>query len=481
VSRQARILIVDHDGESRRQFQEILEGEGFAVATVETGDAALARLKQEPIDLLFTDYDLPGQDGLALLGAIRTLASPPAVIFVTAYGTIDSAVEAIKRGALGYITKPLSRDRLLHLTRKAIDEIQLRQENEALRRELDRRYTYQDLIGKSPRMQEVFQLIETLSGTEINVLIQGKSGTGKELVARAIHNQSPRRDRRFVALNCGGLSETLLESELFGYVRGAFTGALTNKRGLFQEADGGSLFLDEISNMPPAMQVKLLRTIQDGEIKPVGSNQTVRVDVRHIAASNRDLAQDVADGKFREDLFYRLNVISIVLPDLADRAEDIPLLAAHFLDRFAKKLRKPVERISEDAMAILLDHSWPGNVRELENCIERAVALAKGPVITPRELPAAMRAAAPIPASSPAGASSPAPGEPPSPGQAAAPKGAAAPPLGMTLDELERAAILQALAYADGNRASAAKMLGLSERTLYRKLRLFGGASPVSP
>jgi DNA-binding NtrC family response regulator len=298
-------------------------------------------------------------------------------------------------------------------------------------------------------------------------------------VARAIHNQSPRRDRRFVALNCGGLSETLLESELFGYVRGAFTGALTNKRGLFQEADGGSLFLDEISNMPPAMQVKLLRTIQDGEIKPVGSNQTVRVDVRHIAASNRDLAQDVADGRFREDLFYRLNVISIVLPDLADRAEDIPLLAAHFLDRFAKKLRKPVERISEDAMAILLDHLWPGNVRELENCIERAVALAKGPVITPGELPAAMRATAPPAAPLPAGL--PAAGETPSAGQAGALKPITPLPLGMTLDELEKAAILQALAHTDGNRASAAKMLGLSERTLYRKLRLFAEESPATP
>jgi DNA-binding NtrC family response regulator len=454
MSKPVRILIVDHDGESRRQFQEILEGEGFAVTVVETGDAALACLKRERMDLVFTDYDLPGQDGLALLDAIRALKPPPAVIFVTAYGTIDSAVEAIKRGALGYITRPLSRDRLLHLTRKAIDEIQLRQENEALRRELDRRYTYQDLIGKSPRMQEVFQLIETLSDTEINVLIQGKSGTGKELVARAIHSQSPRRDRHFVALNCGGLSETLLESELFGYVRGAFTGALANKHGLFQEADGGSLFLDEISNMPPPMQVKLLRTLQDGEIKPVGSNQTVRVDVRHIAASNRDLAQEVAEGKFREDLFYRLNVITITLPDLADRAEDIPLLAAHFLDRFAKKLRKPVEQIGEDAMAFLLDYAWPGNVRELENCMERAVVLAKGPVITANELPPAMRAASP--------------------------KAAARLPLGMTLAELEKEAILRALAHTDGNRASAAKMLGLSERTLYRKLRLFADESPAA-
>jgi len=455
LTRQASILIVDHDADSRRQFQEILEGESYSVLAVETGEAALGSLKRGRADLVFTDYDLPGQDGLALLDAIRALPDPPAVIFVTAYGTIDSAVEAIKRGALGYITKPLSRDRLLHLTNKAIDEIRLRQENEALRRELDRRYTYQDLIGKSPRMQEVFQLLDSLTGTESNILIQGKSGTGKELVARAIHSQSPRRERRFVALNCGGLTETLLESELFGYVRGAFTGALTNKRGLFQEADGGSLFLDEISNMPPPMQVKLLRTLQEGEIKPVGSNQTIRVNVRYIAASNRNLAQEVSDGKFREDLYYRLNVIAIALPDLADRAEDIPLLAAHFLDHFARKLRKPVERISEEGMALLLDYAWPGNVRELENCLERAVVLAKGPVIGPAELPPAVRAAAAKPE--------------------------ARLPVGMTLAELEKEAILRALAHTNGNRASAAKMLGLSERTLYRKLRLFAEETPSPP
>lgn len=454
MGRPARVLIVDQEDASRRQFQEILEADGYAVTAVPGSEAALASLKREAAELVFIDFAPPGQASLALLDAIRALPAPSAVIFVTAYGTIDSAVEAIKRGALGYITKPLSRDRLLHLTRKAIDEIRLRLENEALRRELDRRYTYQDLIGKSPRMQEVFQLLENLAGTESNILIQGKSGTGKELVARAIHSQSPRRECRFVALNCGGLTETLLESELFGYVKGAFTGAMANKRGLFQEADGGTLFLDEISNMPPAMQVKLLRTIQEGEIKPVGSNQTVRVDVRYIAASNRELAREVAEGRFREDLYYRLNVLTLTLPDLADRAEDIPLLAAHFLDRFAKKLRKPVERLAEEAMALLLDYAWPGNVRELENCLERAVVLARGPAITPVDLPPALRTASP--------------------------REATRLPLGMTLAEIEREAILRSLAHFRGNRAAAAKMLGLSERTLYRKLRLFAAEGAES-
>jgi two-component system, NtrC family, response regulator HydG len=296
-------------------------------------------------------------------------------------------------------------------------------------------------------MQEVFQLLENLTGTESNVLIMGKSGTGKELVARAIHAQSPRKDRRFVALNCGGLTETLLESELFGHIKGAFTGAISSKAGVFQEADGGTLFLDEIANMPLSMQVKLLRTIQEGEIKQVGSNQTFKVNVRFIAATNRDLLQAVEEGVFREDLYYRVNVITITLPDLAERTEDIPLLANHFLEWFAKKLRKPVDRIAEDAMGLLMDYAWPGNVRELENCIERAVVLAKGPTITALELPPSVRALQQ--------------------------KEGLRLPVGITLDDLEREAILRTLAHCNGNRAAAAKMLGLAERTLYRKLRLY--------
>ncbi|HTU03324.1 MAG TPA: sigma-54 dependent transcriptional regulator, partial [Candidatus Sulfotelmatobacter sp.] len=369
MRRQPRVLLIGDEPESRAILQETLEADGFLVAIAATGGAALAQLRRETVDLVFADYHLPDTNGLALLAPLRALPVPPEVIFVTTYETIDAAVKAIRQGALCYITKPLNRERLLHLTRKAIEEIRLRQENEALRKELDRRYTYQDLLGKSSRMQEVFQLLESLSGTESNVLIQGKSGTGKELVSRAIHSQSPRKDKRFVALNCGGLTETLLESELFGHAKGAFTGAITKKEGVLQEADGGTLFLDEISNMSPPMQVKLLRTIQEGEVKPVGSNQTIRVNVRFIAASNRDLQECLKEGSFREDLYYRLNVITISLPDLADRPEDIPLLAAHFLERFTKKMRKPVERISEEAMALLLDYPWPGNVRELENCI----------------------------------------------------------------------------------------------------------------
>jgi transcriptional regulator with PAS, ATPase and Fis domain len=269
-------------------------------------------------------------------------------------------------------------------------------------------------------------------------------------VARAIHSESPRRDRRFVALNCGGLSETLLESELFGHVKGAFTGAISNKPGVFQEADGGTIFLDEIGNMPLPMQVKLLRTIQEGEIKPVGSNQTAKVNVRFVAATNRDLLKAVDDGTFREDLYYRVNVITIALPDLNERTEDIPLLANHFLDWFTKKLRKPVERIGEDAMALLMDYPWPGNVRELENCIERAVVLCKGPVITAAELPPAVRSISR--------------------------REGLRLPIGMTLADLEREMILRTLDHCHGNRAGAAKMLGLAERTLYRKLRLYASA-----
>jgi len=447
MTTERRALVVDSDPDSCDLIRETLTADGFVVRVTEDAEAALASLQDEPVDLVFTASSLPGMTGLALLEAIRGLADPPEVIFITAYETIDSAVKAVKRGALCYITKPLTSERLLHLTRKAIEEIRLRRENEALRRELDRRYTYKDLIGKSPRMQEVFQLLESLTGTESNVLITGKSGTGKELAARAIHAQSPRRDRRFVALNCGGLTETLLESELFGHVKGAFTGAISSKPGVFQEADSGTLFLDEIANMPLSMQVKLLRTIQEGEIKPVGSNQVIKVNVRFIAATNRDLLQAVEEGVFREDLYYRVNVINITLPDLAERPEDIPLLANHFLEWFTKKLRKAVERIGEDAMALLMDYSWPGNVRELENCIERAVVLAKGSSITALELPPSVRALQQ--------------------------KEGLRLPVGMTLEDLEREAILRTLAHCNGNRAAAAKMLGLAERTLYRKLRLY--------
>ncbi len=447
MTQERRALVVDSDLDSRDLIRETLLADGFVVRTADGGEAALASLQAEPVDLVFASSALPDTTGLALLDAIRGLADPPEVIFITAYETIDAAVKAVKRGALCYITRPLTSDRLLHLTRKAVEEIRLRRENEALRRELDRRYTYKDLIGKSPRMQEVFQLLENLTGTESNVLIMGKSGTGKELVARAIHAQSPRKDRRFVALNCGGLTETLLESELFGHIKGAFTGAISSKPGVFQEADGGTLFLDEIANMPLSMQVKLLRTIQEGEIKQVGSNQTVKVNVRFIAATNRELLGAVEEGVFREDLYYRVNVITITLPDLADRAEDIPLLANHFLEWFTKKLRKPVERIAEDAMALLMDYAWPGNVRELENCIERAVVLAKGTAITAAELPPSVRALQQ--------------------------KEGLRVPVGVTLEELEREAILRTLAHCNGNRAAAAKMLGLAERTLYRKLRLY--------
>ncbi|RPI11706.1 MAG: sigma-54-dependent Fis family transcriptional regulator, partial [Zetaproteobacteria bacterium] len=298
MTQDRRALVVDSDPGSRDLVCETLAADGFTVRAADSGEAALASLQRDPVDLVFTASSLPDTAGLTLLESIRGLPDPPEVIFITAYETIDAAVKAVKRGALCYITKPLTPDRLLHLTRKAVEEIRLRRENEALRRELDRRYTYKDLIGKSPRMQEVFQLLENLTGTESNVLITGKSGTGKELAARAIHAQSPRKDRRFVALNCGGLTETLLESELFGHVKGAFTGAISSKPGVFQEADGGTLFLDEIANMPPSMQVKLLRMIQEGEIKPFGSNQTCKVNVRFIAATNRELLQAVEDGIF---------------------------------------------------------------------------------------------------------------------------------------------------------------------------------------
>jgi DNA-binding NtrC family response regulator len=363
---------------------------------------------------------------------------------MTGYGTIESAIEAIKAGAYDYITKPFKPDRLLLDVQNALERRRLSEENRYLRKELEERYSFANIIGKSPQMQEVFRLIERVAESSSSILIQGKSGTGKELVARAIHYHSPRRGRPFVSINCGGLVESLLESELFGHLRGAFTGAFVSKRGLVQEAQGGTLFLDEVGDMSPSMQVKLLRALQEGEIRPVGGTNIIKVDVRFISASNKNLTQGVKEGSFREDLYYRLNVINVTIPDLSERKEDIPLLTSHFLKKYGSSLKKEILRLSEEAMAALLDYSWPGNVRELENCIERAVVLAKGKEILLSDLPPSLQG---------------------SQGQHLI-----GVKVGVTLEELEREAIHQTLHYTKGNKALAAKLLGISERTLYRKL-----------
>ncbi|MFQ5880899.1 MAG: sigma-54-dependent transcriptional regulator [Candidatus Methylomirabilales bacterium] len=442
-----KILAVDDDPGSLELLQVILESKGYQVIAAANGKEGLHIAQAVPLDLVITDLRMPGMDGLAFLKAVRAILPTLSVIITTAYGTIDSAVEATKLGAYGYIPKPLTEDRVLHLVRRALEEQHFRQENLYLRRQLQDRHQFDNIIGKSPRMQEIFRMVEDLEGSEATVLIQGKTGTGKELIAKALHFHSPRKHHPFVAVNCGGLTETLLESELFGHLRGAFTGAIAHKRGLFQQADGGTLFLDEISETSPSMQVKLLRAIQEGEVKPVGGEQPVKVDVRIIAATNQDLAKVMQEERFRPDLYYRLNVIGIQLPDLKERQEDIPLLAHHFLATYREKLKKEVREIAPEALALLMDYDWPGHVRELENCIERAVVLARGEVVLPEDLPAGLKPRTPERSLNFA--------------------------VGTPLEVLERQALLATLREVKGNKAAASRLLGVSARTLYRKIKRY--------
>jgi DNA-binding NtrC family response regulator len=446
------ILVVDDDQRMRELVAKVLAREGYAVRALPRAREVLQALAEGPADLVITDLRMPEMDGLTLLQEIKRLSPDTSVLLMTAFGSIDSAVQAIKAGAYDYLTKPFKMDELLLAVRRALEERQLRAEVRALREEVRTKYNFANILGKSKPMQDLFALIKKVAASRSTVLIQGKSGTGKELVAKAIHYNSPRRDRPLVTVNCSAIPKDLLESELFGHVKGAFTGAIAHKRGLFEEADGGSLFLDEIGELSPELQVKLLRVIQERELKRVGDTRTITVDVRLIAATNRDLAQAVKEGVFREDLYYRLNVIPLVLPDLKDRADDIPLLATHFLMKYAKEADPPIEGISMEAMRLLLEYDWPGNVRELENVIERAVILGRGPHIMPEDLPAYLRA----------GQSA----VPPRAGNSHGPW--------PTLEELERQYIAAVLQETGWHRLKAAAILGIDRRTLYRKIRTYG-------
>jgi len=360
---------------------------GYFVEVASNGQQAIEKIEKDVFDMVLTDLMMPEMDGMALIKLIKGIRPEIPVIMMTAYGSIETAVEAMKLGANDYITKPVDlRDLLLRIS-KVHKETLLYQENRLLRMEVRKRFEFNNIIGKSKKMQEVFSLIEKVAPSNSTVLIYGNSGTGKELVAKAIHYNSPRADSPFIPFNCGAIPETLVESELFGHVKGAFTGAIQTKKGLFEEANGGTLFLDEISNTLPSVQVKLLRVLQEKELTKVGSTERVKVDVRMIAATNVDLEEAVKEGKFREDLFYRLNVFPIFLPDLKDRKEDIPLLAYHFLERYSKEMKKEIKGISKEAMKLILEYNWPGNVRELENAIERAVIMSDQEYLMPSDFP----------------------------------------------------------------------------------------------
>jgi len=388
-----RILVVDDEPSMREMLRIVLRRDGYEVVIAENGSDAIAQLRTTPIDLLLSDIKMPDTTGVEVLRAAKDINRDIVAFMMTAYASTSTAVEAMRLGAVDYFTKPFSMDELRLKIRQHLETHRLKQENVLLKKALNTRYEFSNIIGRSEPMLDVFRMVETIAKTPSTVLVTGESGTGKDLVARAIHYNSLRRDRPFVALNCGGVPETLLESELFGHVRGAFTGADANKKGLIEVAEGGTVFLDEIGEMTATMQVKLLRVLQDRRFRRLGGTEEVQADIRIIAATNQDLQKMVAENRFREDLFYRINVIHMHLPSLRERREDIPLLAEHFLSKYAEQMQKAVRSISYEAAALLQTYAWPGNVRELENVIERAVALEQSPAVLPESLPPHLRSA----------------------------------------------------------------------------------------
>lgn len=472
------LLLVEDEGPLRQAVAEQLADRGFSVEQAESGEAALARLSEFAFDVIVTDLRLPGIDGSAVVEAAVARYPDIIAIVVTGYGTVKDAVEAIKRGAADFVNKPFQIDELLHALDSALEQRRLKSENAYLRAQLQERYRFEGVVGKGRAMARVFQLLETVAPTNSTILITGETGTGKEVVARAIHHNSPRRMSRFVALNCTAIPETLLEAELFGHVRGAFTGAVGNRQGRLEQAHKGTLFLDEVGTMSTALQTKLLRVLQEREFERVGDSHTTKVDVRVIAATNSDLSRMVADGQFREDLFYRLNVIPVELPPLRERKEDIPLLVQHFLDKFraeaasakasdtdvaqsdvAQVFRpaRPALTVSQDAMRRLMAYSWPGNVRQLENAIERAVAISAGRTqIDVTDLPLEIQQAH----------------------EPALPSTVSLPEDGLDLDafitHVERELIERSLERTGGNKGRAAKLLNLKRTTLVEKLKRFG-------
>jgi DNA-binding NtrC family response regulator len=444
-----RILIVDDEELVRDFIREVLIRMGYAPLAAPSGEKGIEYLEKSEYDLVITDFKMPGVSGMEVLKRSISLWPDCRVIMITAFGTIDHAVEAIKLGAHDYITKPISPDQLEVVINKALEFKRLRIENRNLKSEIDDKYSFESIIGKSGVMKAVFELIKRSAPSDSTILISGESGTGKELVAKAIHYHSSRADAPFIKMNCAALPEGLIESELFGHEKGAFTGAIRSTRGRFEMADGGTLLLDEISEIPPPLQAKLLRVLQEKEFERIGSGQSIRVDVRVIATSNRDLKNEVAGGSFRDDLFYRLNVIPIDLPPLRQRLEDIPLLAEFFLDKYCHKIGLPTKRLSEKASQVLLSYSWPGNVRELENLIERAVVISKNQELKPTDFPPEITAGLPAIKYK-------------------------AMDVGMSIGEAEKILILKTLKAHGGNKSRAADVLGISTRTLRNKLHEYG-------
>src|SRR5438477_2112646 len=458
---QPTILIVDDEKHTRDGLRRLLEDE-YDVYVAEDIGGAVSVLERETVDLLLTDLRLAGEDGMQLIERALKMPHPPICIMMTAYGSVDTAVEAMKRGAYDFVTKPLNLDKVEILIARALQSRRVEQENQTLRQQIDERFGLQNILGESAALREVLDTIRQVAPSSASVLIEGESGTGKELAAHAIHHLSRRNKAKFVAVHCAALSPQLLESELFGHEKGAFTGAHERRIGRFEQANGGTIFLDEVAEINPSTQIKLLRVMSEQRaFERVGGTQTLRADVRVIAATNKNLEQLVREGKFRDDLFFRLNVVRITMPPLRERKEDIPILVRGFLRHFCKANEKPLVDLTADAMDVLLTYNWPGNVRELRTAIEHGVVMATGPNITVRDLPMALRQAAG--AALPRGISAAkAFGEKSSP---------------FDIRESEKKLIMQALAATNGNVTAAAKKLGISRRTLHRKINEMNAAT----
>jgi DNA-binding NtrC family response regulator len=453
------ILIVEDETKMRRLLELNLADEGYAVHSAADAEAGLNIVRQEKIDLVLTDLKLPGMDGLEFLQMLKRANTMIPVVVMTAYGTVETAVEAMKAGAADYVLKPFPLAEIQLVIRKELDVRRLREENVSLREALSQRYEFKNIVARSPKMQEILAIVERVAPTNSTVLLGGESGTGKDLIARAIHQHSRRSSGPFVKINCTAIPENLLESELFGYEKGAFTGAVNPKPGKFELADKGTIFLDEIGDVPSAIQVKLLRVLQEREFERLGGTKTLKVDMRLVAATNRDLRAALEQGTFREDLYYRLNVVPISIPPLREHKEDIPYLVDHFIERFSRESGKQMSGITPGALNMLLNFHWPGNVRELENIIERAVAFANDATIDVQDIRLDLSPVRDRPATSSAG------------GVAAS---GPFPPEGMTLEQYEDEIIREALRRANGNKSQAARLLGLSRNALRYRLSKMG-------
>jgi DNA-binding NtrC family response regulator len=456
MSEKARILIVDDELIVRQSLSDWLAESGYEVEAVDGGSKAISEVKKKEWDLLLVDLKMRGMDGIDVMRAVKKISKDLPVVIITGYPTVDTAVQAMKQGAYDYIVKPFNPEEIDLVIRNVVAHQNLVKENIRLRQELKRRYQFKDIVGKSRKMQEVLVLVKTVARSNSTVLIQGESGTGKELIARAIHSASPRSKHPFIAVSCAALPETLLESELFGHEKGAFTGAISSRKGKFELADGGTLFLDEVGDTSQKTQADLLRVLEEREFTRIGGSELIKVDVRVISATNKELEALVSQKRFRDDLYYRLNVVTIQVPPLRERKQDIPLLAEHFLTKYSLENKKQIESIDEDTLDLLMKYHWPGNVRELENSIERAVVVARGDFVSPDDLPPSVK------------------------GETVDALGPSVAAHNLPLQEIERRYIQQVLQVANWNIKRAAGTLGIDRTTLYNKIRKYKLTKPAS-